>query len=68
MLFAMVISAEGDRDVLSLDGWRHQGGASDRPPREDGTQTISQAWTFLGVAFSSDGVALYASGGNEEVI
>jgi len=68
MPLAMVLSPEGDRLVLSLNGWRQQG--LQVVDRHAGTivQTISQPAAFLGLAFSSDGGTLYASGGNEDVI
>jgi DNA-binding beta-propeller fold protein YncE len=68
MPLAMVLSPEGDRVVLSLNGWRQQG--LQVIDRHVGTvvQTISQPGAFLGLAFSNDGTTLYASGGNEDVI
>jgi DNA-binding beta-propeller fold protein YncE len=68
MPLAMVISPEGDRLVLSLNGWRQQG--LQVIDRHAGTvmQTISQPGAFLGLAFSNDGGTLYVSGGNEDVI
>ena len=68
MPLAMVLSPEGDRLVLSLNGWRQQG--LQVIDRHLGTviQTISQPGAFLGLAFSNDGKTLYASGGNEDVI
>lgn len=68
MPLAMVLSPEGDRLVLSLNGWRQQG--IQVVDGQSGTilQTISQPSAFLGLAFSHDGQTLYASGGNEDVI
>ena len=68
MPLAMVLSPEGDRLVISLSGWRQQG--LQVIDRHSGTilQTISQPSAFLGLAFSNDGLTLYASGGNEDVI
>ena len=68
MPLAMVLSPEGDRLVISLSGWRQQG--LQVIDGQSGTvlQTISQPSAFLGLAFSSDGRTLYASGGNEDVI
>jgi DNA-binding beta-propeller fold protein YncE len=68
MPLGMVLSPEGDRLVLSLNGWRQQG--LQVIDRHAGTivQTISQPSAFLGLAFSKDGRTLYASGGNEDVI
>jgi DNA-binding beta-propeller fold protein YncE len=68
MPLAMVLSPEGDRLVLSLNGWRQQG--IQVIDRHTGTilQTITQPSAFLGLAFSRDGHTLYASGGNEDVV
>src|SRR5215467_14998113 len=68
MPLAMVLSPEGDRLVVSLSGWRQQG--LQVIDRHSGTvlQTIAQPGAFLGLAFSSDGQTLYASGGNEDLI
>lgn len=68
MPLGMVLSPEGDRLVLSLNGWRQQG--LQVVDRNTGAvvQTISQPGAFLGLAFSNDGSTLYASGGNEDVI
>src|SRR6266567_2556011 len=68
MPLGMVLSPEGDRLVLSLNGWRQQG--LQVIDRHAGTvvQTVSQPGAFLGLAFSKDGGTLYASGGNEDVI
>jgi DNA-binding beta-propeller fold protein YncE len=68
MPLAMTASPEGDRLVLSLNGWREQGiqvvdAASGRV-----LQTLTQPSAFLGLAFSPDGQTLYASGGNEDAI
>jgi len=68
MPLGMVLSPEGDRLVLSLNGWRQQGiQVVDRHTRKI-VQTIPQPSAFLGLAFSRDGRTLYASGGNEDVI
>jgi predicted alpha/beta superfamily hydrolase/DNA-binding beta-propeller fold protein YncE len=68
MPLAMVLSPEGDRLVLSLNGWRQQG--IQVIDRHTGAmvQTITQPSAFLGLAFSHDGRTLYASGGNEDVV
>src|SRR5215217_920472 len=62
MPLAMVLSPEGDRVVLSLSGWHEQG--LQVVDRHTGRvlQTPSQPGAFLGLAFSSDGRTLYASG------
>src|SRR5215216_7481327 len=68
MPLAMVLSPEGDRLVLSLNGWRQQG--IQVIDRHTGTivQTIAQPSAFLGLAFSHDDRTLYVSGGNEDVV
>lgn len=68
MPLAMALSPEGDRLVLSLNGWRQQG--LQIVERDTGriVQTTIQPGAFLGLAFSPDGQTLYASGGNEDVV
>src|SRR5215204_7290078 len=68
MPLAMALSPEGDRLVLSLSGWRQQGLQVTDFHAGTVVQTIPQPGAFLGLAFSPDGRALYASGGNEDVI
>jgi YVTN family beta-propeller protein len=68
MPLAIVLSPEGDRLVLSLNGWRQQGIQVVDPQTRTVVQTISEPGAFLGLAFSHDGRTLYASGGNEDVI
>ena len=68
MPLAMVASPEGDRLVLSLNGWRQQGIQVVDPQSGNVVQTITQPSAFLGLAFSPDGQTLYASGGNEDVV
>ena len=68
MPLAMALSPEGDRLVLSLNGWRQQGIQVVDPRSGRVVQTIAQPGAFLGLAFSPDGRTLYASGGNEDAI
>ncbi len=68
MPLAMVPSPEGDRLLLSLNGWRQQGLQVVEPDTGRIIQTLSRPGAFLGLAFSNDGRTLYASGGNEDVI
>ena len=68
MPLAMIASPEGDRLVLSLNGWRQQGIQVVDPQSGKVLQTISQPGAFLGLAFSPDGRTLYASGGNEDAV
>src|SRR5256885_1435245 len=68
MPLAMALSPEGDRLVLSSSGWREQG--LQVVERDTGrvVQRLPQAGAFFGLAFSSDGKTLYASGGNEDAV
>jgi DNA-binding beta-propeller fold protein YncE len=68
MPLAIARSPEGDRLVVSLNGWRQQGIQVIDPHTSTIVQTIPQPGAFLGLAFSHDGRTLYASGGNEDVI
>ena len=68
MPLAMVLSPEGDRIVLSLNGWREQGLQVIDRDTEQIVQTIPQAAAFFGLVFSRDGKTLYASGGNEDLV
>lgn len=67
MLAAPGGGEESRRLVLLLDGWRQQG---IQVVDHDGVvrQTLNQGAAFVGLAFSSDGKTLYASGGNTEAI
>jgi YVTN family beta-propeller protein len=65
---AMVLSPEGDRIVLLLNGWRQQGiQVIDRSAGRV-LQTLAQPAAFLGLAFSPDGRWLFASGGNQDLV
>src|SRR6185295_864444 len=68
MPLAMIASPEGDRLVISLNGWRQQGIQVVDPQSGSVVQTITQPSAFLGLAFSPDGQTLYTSGGNEDVV
>ncbi|HEX6648600.1 MAG TPA: YncE family protein, partial [Pyrinomonadaceae bacterium] len=68
MPLGMVLSPEGDRLVVSLNGWRQQGIQVIDAHAGTIVQTIPQPGAFLGLAFSRDGRTLYASGGNEDVV
>lgn len=68
MPLAMALAPEGDRLVLSLNGWREQGLQIVERATGHITQTLPQPGAFLGLAFSPDGQTLYASGGNEDVV
>ena len=67
MPLGMLASPGGRRLVLLLGGWREHGlQVVDREGRV--TETLSQAAAFVGLAFSRGGDALYASGGNTDVV
>jgi len=68
MPLAMVLAPGGGQIVVLLNGWREQGiQVVDRQAGKV-SQTLLQPATFLGLAFSPDGHALYASGGNQDVV
>src|ERR1051326_9051727 len=52
MPLAMIASPEGDRLVLSLNGWRQQGIQVVDAQSGKVEQTITQPGAFLGLAFS----------------
>ncbi|MEP6618170.1 MAG: bifunctional YncE family protein/alkaline phosphatase family protein [bacterium] len=68
MPLAMVLSPEGDRVVMLLNGWREEGiQVADRATGRV-LQTITLPAAFLGLAFSPDGRTLFASGGNTDKV
>ena len=68
MPLAIVLSPDGKRIAILLNGWREQG--VQILDRGTGAiiQNIPQPAAFLGLTFSPDGKSLYASGGNEDVV
>jgi DNA-binding beta-propeller fold protein YncE len=68
MPLGMILSPEGTHLILSLGGWREQGIQVIDLASQQVTQTIKQDGAFLGLAFSTDGRTLYASGGNEDAV
>ena len=64
----MVLSPEGDRLVVLLNGWREQGLQVVDLKSESVVQTLPQAAAFIGLAFSPDAKWLYVSGGNQDVV
>jgi len=68
MPLAIVLSPDGKRIAILLNGWREQG--VQILDRGTGAiiQNIPQSAAFLGLTFSPDGKSLYASGGNEDVV
>jgi YVTN family beta-propeller protein len=56
------------RCVLSLSGWREQGVQVVDTVTRRVLQTLPQAGAFVGLAFSSDGNTLFASGGDDDSI
>src|SRR4051794_443911 len=65
---AMAVAPGGERVALLLNGWRQQG--VQIVDRKSGAviQTLPQIAAFIGLAFSTDGKTLYASGGNDDSI
>ncbi len=64
----MLLSPDGRRLVLLLNGFGVQGvQVLDRATGAI-TQTLAQPAAFLGLVFSHDGKSLYASGGNGDVV
>ncbi|HUP89957.1 MAG TPA: SMP-30/gluconolactonase/LRE family protein, partial [Longimicrobiales bacterium] len=63
-----VLSPEGDRLVVLLNGWREQGLQIVERSTGRIVQTVEQKAAFIGLAFAPDGKTLYVSGGNQEVI
>ena len=63
MPLAAILSPDGHNIVVSLSGWREQG--LQVVNRQTGAivQRIPQSGAFVGLAFSTDGSTLYASGG-----
>jgi YVTN family beta-propeller protein len=68
MPLAMIPAPEGDKLVLLLNGWRDEG--IQVVDRTTGAvlQTVKLPAAFLGLAFSTDGHTLFASGGNTDVV
>lgn len=64
----MVLSPEGDRIVVLLNGWREQGIQVVERATGKIVQDLRQEAAFLGLAFAPDGRTLYVSGGNQDVI
>jgi YVTN family beta-propeller protein len=64
----IVPAPDGRHLIVLLSGWREQG--LQVVERDSGrvVQTLPQAAAFFGLVFSPDGKALYASGGNEDVV
>src|ERR1041384_2731453 len=68
MPLAMILSPDGAHLIVSLGGWREQGIQVIDLASQQVTQTLKQDGAFFGLAFSTDGRTLYASGGNEDAI
>lgn len=64
----MVLSPEGDRLVVLLNGWREQGLQVVDLKSGRIVQDLPQAAAFIGLAFSPDGKWLFVSGGNQDVV
>jgi len=65
---AIVASPNGDHLVLLLCGWRQQGIQVIDRASGDVLQTLEQTAAFIGLTFSADGKALYASGGDDDAV
>ncbi|MGA8806706.1 MAG: bifunctional YncE family protein/alkaline phosphatase family protein [Thermoanaerobaculia bacterium] len=65
---AVALAPGGDRAALLLNGWRQQGVQIVDRKSGEVVQTLPQTAAFIGLAFSSDGKTLYASGGNDDSI
>ncbi len=68
MPLAMTLSPDGRKVVVLLNGYREQGVQVVDRATGRVEQTLAQAAAFLGIAFAPDGRALYASGGNQDVV
>jgi YVTN family beta-propeller protein len=64
----MVLSPEGDRLVVLLNGWREQGLQVVDLKSGSVVQALPQAAAFIGLAFSPDAKWLFVSGGNQDVV
>jgi YVTN family beta-propeller protein len=65
---AIAVAPGGERVALLLNGWRQQGVQIVNAKSGAVIQTLPQIAAFIGLAFSADGKALYASGGNDDSI
>ena len=65
---AAALSPDGKYLALLLCGWREQGVQIVERNSGNVVQTLPQAAAFVGIAFSPDGKALVASGGNEDAL
>jgi len=65
---AAVLSPDGSRIVLLLDGWREQGVQVVDRATGQVVQTLGQPAAFIGLSFTPDGHTLLASGGNQDVV
>ena len=68
MPLGMALASDRKKLAVVLSGWREQGIQIVDLEARRVTQTIPQEAAFYGVAFSTDGKALYISGGNEDLI
>ena len=63
MPLSAIPSPDGHNIVVSLSGWREQGLQIVNRQTGSIVQRIPQSGAFVGLAFSTDGATLYASGG-----
>ncbi len=64
----MAMAPDSGHIAMSMNGWGEQGVQIVDRATGAVTQTLPQRAAFIGIAFSPDGHALYASGGNQDVI
>src|SRR3954447_8114261 len=65
---AIAVAPGGERVALLLNGWRQEGVQIGDRQSGAGVQTLAQIAAFIGLAFSTDGKTLCASGGNDDSI
>ncbi len=68
MPLAALASPDGRYAALLLSGWREEGLQIVDVAAGRVTQTLRQKGAFVGIAYSPDGTALYASGGGADFI
>ncbi|HVT39918.1 MAG TPA: bifunctional YncE family protein/alkaline phosphatase family protein [Gemmatimonadaceae bacterium] len=68
MPLALVLSPDGRKLVVLLNGYREQGVQVVDRLTGNIDQTLVQTAAFLGLSFSHDGRTLFASGGNQDVV
>ena len=64
----LILAPEKDKAVIVLSGWREQGVQVVDLKTRKVTQTLLQGGAFYGAAFSPDGIRLWVSGGNTDML